>query len=330
MRMFVGIAATLVLAGGVAVAAARVAQHAPSPGVWVSKDGEQVAIAGADAAELFTLSEDDEAAGQVRQLAVLAGRGAQLGVSVRDLDADQAKGQSGAVVEDVRAGSAAEKAGIKQGDVITTFDDEKVRGVRHLTRLVSETPEGRTVNASVMRDGKRVDVVVTPEAGSLASLERNFDVLVPPMRFEKRPSGDDDMTWAMPGRPEGAWMFKGGRPGEAWGFRSEKGRLGIKIQALDGQLGEYFGTTTGVLVNSVEADSPAAKAGLKAGDVVTAINGKAVAEPSELIEAVGGLEDGATLTVGFTRDKKAQSATATLEKAPAAEQPRKRQRVSPL
>ena len=331
MRMFVGIAATLVLAGGVAVAAARVTQQAPSPGVWVSKDGDQVAIAGADAAELFTLADDDEAgADQVRQLAVLAGRGAQLGVSVRDLDADQAKGQSGAVVEDVRAGSAAEKAGIKTGDVITAFDGEKVRGVRHLTRLVSETPEGRTVNASILRDGKRVDVAVTPDASSLASLERNFDVLVPPMRFETRPRGGDDMTWAMPGRPEGAWMYKGRRPGEAWGFKSEKGRLGIKIQALDGQLGEYFGTSTGVLVNSVDADSPAAKAGLKAGDVVTAVNGKSVTEPSQLIEAVGAVADGGTLTLGFTRDKKAQSVTATLEKAPAAEQPRKRQRVSPL
>lgn len=333
MRMFVGVAATLVLAGGVAVTATSLAQHATSPGVWVSKDGVEVAIA-ADTAEGFAFGAfgaDDEALGdRVRQLAVLAGRGAQLGVSVRDLDADQAQGQSGAVVEDVRAGSAAEKAGIKKGDVITAFDGENVRGVRHLTRLVSETPDGRTVNASVMRDGKRVEVTVTPDAGSLASLERNFDVLVPPMRFEKRPHGDDDLAWAMPGGRGGAWMFKGARPGEVFGFKSEKGRLGIKIQALDGQLAEYFGTSTGVLVNSVEAESPAAKAGLKAGDVVTAINGKSVTEPSELIDVVRGVEDGATLTLSYTRDKKAHSATATLDKAPAAEQQRKRRRVSPL
>ena len=49
----------------------------------------------------------------------------------------------------VRAGSAAEKAGIKKGDVITEFDGERVRGVRHLTRLVTETPDGRTVKAAV-------------------------------------------------------------------------------------------------------------------------------------------------------------------------------------
>ena len=67
-------------------------------------------------------------------------------------------------------------------------------------------------------------------------------------------------------------------------------------------MGEYFGTSKGVLVNSVEADSPAARAGLKAGDVVTAVNGKAVGEPSELIEAVQAVDDGATLAIDYTRD----------------------------
>ena len=169
---------------------------------------------------------------------------------------------------------------------------------------------------------------MTPDSGSLASADRNFEVVVPPMRFEM-PHGQGDMTWAMPHIPDGAWTFKG-RPGERFGFKTERGRLGVKIQELDGQLAEYFGTSTGVLVNSVEADSPAARAGLKAGDVVTAINGKAVAEPSDLIEAVQSAEDGATLSLDYTRDKKAQSATATLEKKEPAELPRKRQRVSPL
>ena len=147
MRMFVGVAATLTLASGVALAAAGLAQDTQQPGVWVSKDGTRTAIVGGDRREL-AIDEDDVLDDQVRHLAVLAGRGAQLGVSVRDLDAEQAKGQSGAVVEDVRAGSAAEKAGIKKGDVIAEFDGERVRGVRHLTRLVTETPDGRTVKAA--------------------------------------------------------------------------------------------------------------------------------------------------------------------------------------
>jgi S1-C subfamily serine protease len=328
--MFVGVAATLTLASGVAVAAASLAGSAQPPGVWFSKDGDRAAIVGGDiAGDVVALDEDDDQrlGDKIRELAVLAGRGSQLGVSVRDLDADQAKAQTGAVVEDVRAGSAAEKAGIRKGDVITEFDGEKVRGVRHLTRLVTETPEGRTVTASVLREGKRVEVAVTPDSGSMASADRKFEVLVPPMRFEKRRGGDDDMTWSMPRIPDGAWAFKG-RPSELFGFKSERGRLGVRVQELDGQLAEYFGTSRGVLVNSVDADSPAARAGIKAGDVVTAVNGKAVAEPSDLIDAVAAVDDGATLTLDITRDKKAQSVKATLDKETSEAQPRKR--VSPI
>lgn len=326
MRMFVGIATLLTLASGVAIATASLSQDAQQPGVWVSKDGAQTAIVGQD---VIDLSDDDDQPGDhVRRLAVLAGRGPQLGVSVRDLNPDQAKSQNGAVVEDVRAGSAASKSGIKKGDVITEFDGERVRGVRHLTRLVTETPDGRTVSAAVMREGKRVVVSVTPDQGSLASADRNFELMVPPMRFEKMPGSDGDIARSLPRFP--AYAFKGGRPGERWGFANEKGRLGVAIQNLEGQLAEYFGTSQGVLISRVDADSPAARAGLKAGDVVTAINGKAVTEPSDLIEAVQAVEDGATLTLDYTRDKKAQTTKATLPAREPAELPRKRQRARPI
>ena len=321
--MFVGIAATLALASGVAVAAGSLGQGQAKPKGWVSKDGSTAVVSGEG--EIVAGLEGDLLEPEVRRLAVLAGHGSQLGVTVRDLDAEQAKLQNGAVVEDVREGSAASKAGIQKGDVIAEFDGERVRGVRHLTQLVSETPDGRTVKAAVVRDGKRVDLSVTPESGSLASWERKFDVMVPPMRFEGRREGGPHWT---PGFPEGGWAFKG-RPGEIFGFASEKGRLGLRIQSLDGQLGEYFGAAKGVLVNAVDADSPAAKAGLKAGDVVNAINGKAVEEPSELIEAVREAEDGATLTIDYVRDKKPQSTKAAL---PAEEkvETKPRRRVSPI
>jgi len=323
MRMFAGIAAALALASGAAVAAGSGGQDPARPHVWVSKDGATTVLSG-DAVVAGIGDDLMDLDPEVRRLAVLAGRGSQLGVSVRDLDAAQAG--TGAVVEEVREGSAASKAGIQKGDVIAEFDGERVRGVRHLTRLVSETPDGRTVKAAVVRDGKRVDLSVTPDSGSMAAFDRKFDVLVPPMRFEgRRFEGGPD--WA-PKIPEGPWAFKG-RPGEMWGFRSEKGRLGLRIQSLDGQLGDYFGVSKGVLVNAVDADSPAAKAGLKAGDVVTSINGKSVEEPSELIEAVHEAGDGSTLAIDYTRDKKAQSTKAVLPKEEPVET-KPRQRVSPL
>jgi serine protease Do len=319
MRMFGGIAAALTLASGVAMAAATATQD-QEPRIWVSQDGDITKVV----EDVLELSDQDGPIGaDMRKLAVLAGRGAQLGVSVRDLTAEQAKTQSGAVVDTVRPGSAAEKAGVKAGDVITEFDGEKVRGVRHLSRLVTETPDGRTVKASVQRDGKRVDLSVTPESGSLAG-GQDFELMVPPMRFEGRDfEGDLKRKFERPmPMPGGSWMFKG-MPGE-------RGRLGVLIQPLEEQLATYFGTSSGVLVTSVTADSPAAKAGLKAGDVITAVNGKAVAEPSELVDAVRAVEDGAAVTIDYTRDKKALSATATLEKKEPAELPRKRQSVRPI
>jgi serine protease Do len=328
MRTFAAVAAALTLASGAALAAATMVpaqdvKTSKKVRVSVSPDGERV--------KAIVVEDDDPSGDDVRRLAVLAGRGGQLGVSVRDLDPATAAGKTGAVVEDVREGSAAEKAGIKKGDVITEFDGERVRGVRHLTRLVGETPDGRSVKTVVERDGKRVDLAVTPDSGALAWSGREFDLVGPPMRFEHLPGVEGEMRRelerSLPGA--GAWAWKG-KPGEAFTFRfNERGRLGVSIQPLEGQLAEYFGTPAGVLVNSVEKDSPAAKAGLKAGDVLTAVNGKAVAEPSELIEAVREAEDGATLTLDVVRDKKAQSFKATLEKRDT-ELPRKRQEVRPI
>jgi len=89
--------------------------------------------------------------------------------------------------------------------------------------------------------------------------------------------------------------------------------LGIGIQDLSDQLGEFFGTKDGVLVSSVTADSPAAKAGLRAGDVITSVNDAPVASSEALIAAVQKVDAGGTLKVGYVRDKKPGTATATLE-----------------
>jgi len=114
-----------------------------------------------------------------RQLGVFGSREAQIGVSIRDLDADTAAAATGAVVERVAPDSPAERAGIKAGDVITGFDGEKVRSARQLARLVNETPPGRTVPAAVLRDGKSVDLKITPEAGEMAHAGEGF--VMPPM-----------------------------------------------------------------------------------------------------------------------------------------------------
>lgn len=297
MRTFLAIAAGLTLASGVALGAAshqqvveeRRVEQAPSSMKHEEGAGDMVGPI-------------------VRRLAILEGRGAELGITIKDLDEPHARTTNGVVVEAVAENSAAAKAGIKKGDVVTDFDGERVRSARQLSRLVTETPEGRTVKTTVLREGKRVDLSVTPEAPAMAKMEpgSNFEFAVPP--------GHGDRM--LPPDPQGRRFFYDFHPPAGGDFLYKRmdghGRLGIGIQDLTPQLGEYFGTKDGVLVTSVEAETPAAKAGLKAGDVITSINGKAVADPGQLIESVQSASDGAEVTIGYTRDHKPGTTKATL------------------
>jgi len=319
MRKFLAVAAGLTLASGVIAVAAGAGQtpgEKPKQNVITRTEGQTVSVG------------DDARPGEkaiVRRLAILDGRGVELGVSIQDLDAKQQATASGALVQEVREDSPGAKAGMKKGDIITDFDGEHVRSARHLSRLVAETPEGRTVKTAVLREGKRVDLSVTPESGTHAGrrIEREFEFKVPPPDvFAGRP-GDDEMMGPGPGSRK--FFFdvrppKGGGPGDFMWFAPGRARLGVGIEELTPQLADYFGTKDGVLVTSVEPDTPAAKAGLKAGDVITSVNGKAVSDGGELIEAVQSADDGAEVTVGYVRDKKAATAKATLE-------PREREKV---
>ena len=78
-----------------------------------------------------------------------------------DVKREKLPGGMGAVVEDVHSDSAAAKAGMKAGDIIVSFDGERVRSAQHFERLVTETPAGRTVEATVMRAGARVNLKLT-------------------------------------------------------------------------------------------------------------------------------------------------------------------------
>jgi serine protease Do len=317
MRTFLGIAAGLTLASGVALVAASDQQ--------VVKERRTVEQAPPSWAEGG--SDDLVAQPMVRRLAVLQGRGAELGITIKDLDEQQAKTTNGVVVDAVTENSAAAKAGMKKGDVVTDFDGERVRSARQLSRLVNETPDGRTVKTTVLREGKRVELSVSPEAPAMAKIDpdQNFEFAMPPGHREGMlpPDGPAkrfffDMHPDMHPPADGDYFFK----------RIEgHGRLGIGMQDLTPQLGEYFGTKDGVLVTNVEADTPAAKAGLKAGDVITSINGKPVADPGQLIESVQSAADGAELSIGYMRDHKPGTAKATLTPR---EKPKVEQRGEPI
>jgi S1-C subfamily serine protease len=224
--------------------------------------------------------------------------GSYIGASVRDVEPverDRDKGQSGALIEAVEPDAPAARAGFQAADVVIEFDGERVRSARQFSRLVRETPPGRTVRAVVMRGGRRTDLSVTPTTHPRppaffdgGRLRRDIERLVermPPVdlgRFDRR------------------------------GFGAP--RLGVSVGELSPQLASYFGVKSGLLVESVVEDSPAARAGLRAGDVITTVAGTEIRSRPDLSRALRGRSG--DVTVGIVRDRKESSVTIVLPSAP--------------
>jgi S1-C subfamily serine protease len=110
-------------------------------------------------------------------------------------------------------------------------------------------------------------------------------------------------------------------------FAPGRGRLGVTVQELNSELAEYFGVKSGVLVASVAADSPAAKAGVKAGDVITAVNGKAVATPGELVSGLPAADTAQEVTLTVFRDKREMTLRVALAAPASTGKPARGQRV---
>jgi len=229
-----------------------------------------------------------------RTMTMLAGRGSGIGVRITD------RSEGGVVIDDVSTDSPAAKAGLQRSDVIVEFDGERVRSARQFGRLVQETPSGRTVKVAITRDGQRRDVQVTPD-------ERRGDVMV---------SGDfvgdymrdfgRDLGRLGDRLPPFDFNFNFDTP-----FMSNR-RLGVTTEELTSQLADYFGAKDGVLVTAVADGSAASRAGLKAGDVITSINGSRVGSREDLLR---GLRDASAedVQIGIVRDKKESSVTAKIE-----------------
>jgi serine protease Do len=233
---------------------------------------------------------------QTIKIRTLEGGGAWLGVRLEDLTAEKAKelklaGEYGVMVKDVEEDSPAAKAGVAKGDVILEFAGEKVRSAAHLRRLVRETPAGRAVSLQVSRAGRALTLTAKLEAGG----DRTFELpAMPPMpRLPNIEIPEFDFVW-----------------------RARGARLGISGDELTPQLAEYFGVKQGkgVLVREVVVGSAAEKAGLKAGDVIVAVDGKEVATVSKLRRALAGdTEEKRKVTLTIVRDKREQTLTVEVE-----------------
>lgn len=196
-----------------------------------------------------------------------------IGVSVED------QRDRGAIVRRVDRDSPAEKAGLKEGDVIVEFNKEAVVGVQQLTRLVRETPVGRTVDVKIRRDNRDETLKVTAERASLRR-NGNFDFAFPDVRVDF-----DRIVRDVP-RVRVNTTFV---------------QSGIHAEQMTDQLRDFFGGNNGVLVAAVDVGSVAEKTGLKAGDVITAIDGKTIRTPAEFSRE---MRAGSKPVMKIIRDKK--------------------------
>jgi len=255
---------------------------------------------------------DDESGKHIARAFRMAGGGSRLGVSLTDVAGEdrtrlKLSDERGALVKDVQADTPAAKAGVKTDDVIVRFDGEIVRSSAQLSRLVRETPPGRAVAIEVSRGGAIQRLTATLEEargfGRLAELD-DLDIDVPPM----------PPLPAVPPMPPVEPLLRDGMDSIRRNFFIERpGRLGISYQELSDQLARHFNVGDGsLLVSHVDADSPAGKAGLQAGDIIVHVNGKAVSRGQDLREQVARADSGAQITLGVRRDGKPIDVKVTL------------------
>jgi S1-C subfamily serine protease len=228
--------------------------------------------------------------------------GSEIGVRVRDVTSDDVTREklpaaTGAIVTEVQAGGPAATAGLAVGDVVLSFDGEKVRGSRHLARLIEETPEGREVPIELARAGSTRTVRIQPRAaqsfGAFNNALERLHVRLPSERFQFH---YEPYTYTF----DTPFVY----------FNT--GRHGAQVQDLTVQLGEYFGATEGALVTSVDDNSPAKTAGLKAGDVITAVNGQPIRSSADVQRRLRATEGKVSLTI--VRDRKAMNLEMTISR----------------
>jgi serine protease Do len=254
--------------------------------------------------------------------------GSFLGVYAEDINKEDMSRYGlrevrGVGITQVVKDSPAEKAGLRKDDVIIRFEGDSVTSVRKLNRLVSEVAPDQTVKLNISRGGGEQEVAVTigKRNESINAMEHwpGLDKLKGLDKIE----GLDRLKEIEKSLPPGAnvWKWEGegpGKDGMIFAFGNHR-RIGVSTMQLTKQLADYFGIGDGqgVLVTSVSDDSPAAKAGLKAGDVITAIDGEKVEGAGDLARGINKKKDGeVTLTV--IRNKSQRTINVTPKEDPLA------------
>jgi len=230
-----------------------------------------------------------------------------LGVGFSEIDADRAKALQlkdarGVEIRCVDENSPAAKAGLQIGDVVLEYNGEHIEGAEQFTRLIKETPPGRSASLVVWRNG--VTKTVSAAIGTRQSGPTVFE-------FD-----GEDFALTMPALPAMPAMPAFRMPDIPRTFMSWRSPiLGIESESLNPQLAEFFGVKEGVLVRSVNRGSAAEKAGFKAGDVIIKVDGERVTTPKEISSILQESRSKGSISVTVVRHQKEMSLSVTVEQA---------------
>ena len=252
-----------------------------------------------------------------------------LGVMLQEISPSMAKAlqlgeKSGVMINEVVKDSPAATAGLEDGDIILMFQGEAVADPKDLTTTVRKTKPGAQVDLVILHNGKKETRQV-----ELGEREDNFtwteagDGNV----FMFKGDGDEDIHLEMlKGLHEDMdgehqiiikKMTDGGH-GDVAFFNADRGFLGVHLDDISGQMGDYFEVKDGksVLITEVTEDSPAAKAGLKAGDIIVKLDDEDIASTDQLHQKMAETKPEQEVQVKVTRKGKGKTMKVTLGEAP--------------
>ena len=250
-----------------------------------------------------------------------------LGVDIRDvsdekLSALKMKEAHGAEVIRVDHDGPAGKAGVREHDVILQMNGQAIEGEEQMRRMLRETPAGRDVTLVVSRDG--IPQTISTKLANRSVVEReaweqHFTVPQP----EAAPSTEASVPAKGSGTgsvaaPANGFFGAGSVSAAATHSKNFFGDLiagssytGAMVEQIGPQLATFLGVPReGVLVHSVDSNSPAATAGLKAGDIVLRANTATMTSTSDWLKVMHE-NKGKAVTVVVVREKKEQTLTLT-------------------